>query len=335
MEHEARNHKFDFLRFVAATLVIVAHSYSLLNYHVIDYLGSIGVAIFFTISGYLITQSWLFSPHVVKFLVKRMLRIIPGLGICIFITVIIIGPLCTKLPFSIYFSHPATYTYLHNIFLYPLQFSLPDVFSTNKTGYLVNHSLWTLPVEFSVYLVLMIMGVIGILMKKRIYLLLVFLLIITDQLAFSFLPWYRTHKLYDIAINGIVSYCIYFFVGSICYLYRKQIPYTFLIFIFACAIFYFSFKFPVLLVCWYIAIPYIILYFVNHPIIKTSITKKLGDPSYGMYLYSMPIQQMLIYFFPFFTPVYVLVLSFVGSVMAGSVSWRFVEARILRLKKYI
>lgn len=74
--HQSNN--FDFLRFVAAFFVVFGHSFALLNLMKIEplivlsngglYSGTLGVYIFFVISGYLILSSWDRNPVPIKFL---------------------------------------------------------------------------------------------------------------------------------------------------------------------------------------------------------------------------------------------------------------------------
>lgn len=66
---------FDFLRFLAAVMVIFSHSYALLKlnqpFHFST--GEIAVFMFFIISGFLIAKSWDEQPDVKTFLRKRIL----------------------------------------------------------------------------------------------------------------------------------------------------------------------------------------------------------------------------------------------------------------------
>lgn len=58
---------------------------------------------------------------------------------------------------------------------------------------------------------------------------------------------------------------------------------------------------------------------------------KIGDLSYGIYIYSFPIQQTLMYYFKFST--YKLIyLSIILSLIFGFISWHLVEKKALILK---
>lgn len=99
---------FDFVRLLAAYAVLVSHQNVLMGHPdlMIDdriSLGALGVAIFFTISGYLVTQSWLSDPHPVRSAVKRILRIWPALFVVTVIAALVVGPLVSSFTAKEYF----------------------------------------------------------------------------------------------------------------------------------------------------------------------------------------------------------------------------------------
>src|SRR5437588_6603714 len=124
-----RRNNFDLLRLVAAVSVIFSHAF-LLSENSQDHdplmiltggqtiLGVVGVFVFFTISGYLITQSFDATASPPVFLAKRALRIFPGLLLCLLVCAFVIGPLVTGLPPAEYFTRRVTYLFLlHNAVL--------------------------------------------------------------------------------------------------------------------------------------------------------------------------------------------------------------------------
>ncbi len=153
---------FDLLRLIAATLVIYSHSYPLLGITPPDIVtrilpftngGTLGVWIFFIISGYLNTKS-IKNNNAFAFLINRSLRIFPGLVVALLFSIFVIGPLCTNLPMSDYFINHKTWQYIHqNLFLSP-NYILPGVFDGNRFKSVVNGSIWTLPTEALLYLTL-------------------------------------------------------------------------------------------------------------------------------------------------------------------------------------
>lgn len=154
-----RNNNFDILRLLCALLVIVSHSYALLNLHGDEplqkmthliILSDIGLCGFFTISGYLILNSLLNSQSILSYLAKRFLRIFPGLLVCL-IVVIAICSLFYDGQIG-YWLQKQTYSFLYNnLGLYTIQYEIPDVFANNPFN-TVNGSLWTLAHEFTLYL---------------------------------------------------------------------------------------------------------------------------------------------------------------------------------------
>src|SRR5271157_4731587 len=166
-----RNNTLDVLRLISAVFVIFHHSYPLTgNPSMFAYLGTIAVSTFFVISGYVIAQSWFSDPTPLKFFWKRMLRLVPGLAAVLIFTIFIIGPINTSLPLKEYFFNINTWKYSIVIFIFsPLQ-TLPEVFMSNPYPIAINGSLWTIPLELRMYILLCIMGVIGILKDKRLLL---------------------------------------------------------------------------------------------------------------------------------------------------------------------
>lgn len=158
-----RANNFDALRLVAAFLVLVSHSFPIAG----DAepvssggltIGAFGVCIFFAISGFLVTQSWIRQPRVGRFVIKRCLRIFPALAGVLVVTTYVLGPVVTSLSLSEYLSNPATHAYaVHNLSL-RTDYLLPGVFETVPYPNAVNGSLWTLPIEMRAYVAIAIIG---------------------------------------------------------------------------------------------------------------------------------------------------------------------------------
>jgi peptidoglycan/LPS O-acetylase OafA/YrhL len=122
MDQVSRLNNFDLMRLFGAVLVIYGHSYPLTGAvgpgFAANGIATIGVKIFFVVSGYLIAQSWLRDPNLFRFLIRRCLRILPALFVLVLVTAFMLGPWLSRLPASEYFAHPGTYNYLKNIVLY-------------------------------------------------------------------------------------------------------------------------------------------------------------------------------------------------------------------------
>ncbi len=145
---------FDALRLLGAFLVLVNHSMELSGDKGFGFGGmsvsTAGVKIFFSISGYLIANSWMTDPNVARFLFRRARRIVPALMAVVLLSIFVLGPFFTSLPFDAYASNPLTKRYFGNLFFY-VSYALPMVFDQNLHPNAVNGSLWTLPAEVGMY----------------------------------------------------------------------------------------------------------------------------------------------------------------------------------------
>lgn len=155
---------FDCLRLIAAALVVVHHARVLngMPPWMIGWgpdPGALGVGMFFVISGYLVTASLRRTSGVGTFLAKRVLRIAPGLLAALLLSACVLGPLVSSLPVSEYFGGAAPWLYvLKNLSLYAVTYDLPGVFAHAPFPNVVNGSLWSLRLEFTAYLGLALLG---------------------------------------------------------------------------------------------------------------------------------------------------------------------------------
>lgn len=151
-----RHNNINFIRFIAASAVIYGHMAHLMGVNVPllcgEEISSLAVKVFFVLSGYLITQSYFRDGHPFRYLVRRVFRIFPGLIFVVCVTTLLFGPLLTVLSPYEYFTNPHTWDYLFNCLLRP-RYSLPGVFTDVPYPNAMNGSLWTLPVEFAMYLI--------------------------------------------------------------------------------------------------------------------------------------------------------------------------------------
>ena len=104
-----RDNNFNVVRFIAAGLVLVSHSWPLTGTpgepleRIAGFsLGHLGVDMFFVVSGFLVTGSLFARNSLRSFLRARALRIFPALVVCAFGTAFGIGPLVTHLPVARY-----------------------------------------------------------------------------------------------------------------------------------------------------------------------------------------------------------------------------------------
>lgn len=157
-EKDDRHNNINIIRFIAAAMVIYGHMSHLIGAPMPLLFGqevsSIAVKVFFVLSGYLIAQSLMRDNHTFRYFVRRTFRIFPGLIFICFVAAFVLGPLLSSEGLRAYFTNSAPYEYfIKNSLMNPV-YALPGVFENNLYPNAVNGSLWTLPVEFSMYILL-------------------------------------------------------------------------------------------------------------------------------------------------------------------------------------
>jgi len=336
MSSSARKNSFDIVRFLAATFVILSHSYALVglpepqigNIH----LGGFSVWVFFILSGFLISFSWKQYPRFDVFMAKRSLRIFPGLIVAIILTMIVMGFLST-LTYRDYITHHETASYLNNILLLRPQYSLPGVFTNNIYPAAVNGSLWTLAYEFFMYFAVAMLGVFSLLKKRRIeyvwaILFLLNILSVCKPGALSFSIFYLDMRL-------IVQMGLMFFSGVLLQMYDKKIVYKNKYWISSLVLFFALATILPLYTALFggLLLAYGIIGFSKKPYFSNF--SKYGDFSYGLYIYAYPVQQTVWYFTKTTSPLKMFALAFTTSLILGITSWYLVESRFIKLKKHI
>jgi peptidoglycan/LPS O-acetylase OafA/YrhL len=78
--------------------------------------------------------------------------------------------------------------------------------------------------------------------------------------------------------------------------------------------------------------PYIVFYVVYLPKGKILNFNKLGDCSYGLYIYAFPIQQLIIHYYTGASILEVTVYSSIFTLILALISWHFVEKKALSYK---
>ena len=336
-----RRNNFDFLRFVAAILVIFGHSYAIAIGSLADeplwrfsgqqfHSGILAVRIFFIISGFLIAASYDRVGQVAVFARNRALRIFPGLVAAVVVTMLVIGPLATTLPLSAYFRDPQTYAYLKTLTLrlHGANDLLPGVFKGNPLAGSVNGSLWTLFYEVVCYVFAGAIGAVG-LLRQRVLLLVFVTSMVIRPVVLLIAPGSRL-------LGGESLYlgqC--FAAGMLCYLYRDSIPINGRLMLIALtgwiagtALGFGTLLLPVLGT-------YTIMVLAFSPRIRLHGFARRGDYSYGLYVYAFPVQQMIVqtvgrpmsHWWNFLIAVPI-------TLLLAFLSWNLVEKRFLALKPH-
>lgn len=328
----------DLVRLFAAIQVVLTHAFTHLHTNATwqKWMGVLpGVPIFFFISGFLIYRSYVKSESIKNFFLNRFLRIYPALWVCLFLSVLslfLVGYLSLA-----HIAVPSFWVWIlaQSTFF---QFFNPEFLRGFGVGAL-NGSLWTISLELQFYVLTPI--VFWIVSKHRILfpiLLSLFLLAnaIKDVMPFhgvllkcymvTFVPWFgmfllgawlstrldvvqsilRIRLLYIIALLGAADY--------VCYQFGLVIGGN--------EINAISFVFLVLLI---LKVSYT----------KPDLSRQLlhnNDISYGVYIYHMPIINLMIFLGLLGGLQWVFVVVVLVCVMAA-LSWFLVEKPVLSLKK--
>lgn len=330
-----RNNNFNLFRFGAASFVFIQHSFDLTSAPLHWFFARIlwaSVPIFIIISGFLVTKSWAESRPG-PFFLKRFLRIFPALLCATLFAAFVIGPLVTAAPLSRYMNHPLTLDYLKNIFLYPIYYYLPGVFNRNPVPMAVNGSLWTLPIEVFLYGVLAVIGLAKVLPKRPLGAVLIVCSLLCLDLLFDAKLTAQPLFLFTMPAKYLLSLSIYFFIGSLYYLYRSRIPLHAPSAAIALILLLVTFKYPVGNIASYLLLPYIVIQFAYTALPGSALFRKV-DLSYGIYVYAFPLQQTAIHFFNGSLPRSLYFPAAFGVLLILSyLSWRYVEKPCMGLKK--
>jgi peptidoglycan/LPS O-acetylase OafA/YrhL len=290
--------------------------------------GTFAVNCFFIISGTLVYKSYLNSKTLSLFFKKRFCRIYPAY-IFSLILAVLIGALASKNNFIEFFSEFNTFKYLfaNLFFLNFLQPTLTDVFSSNPLPE-INGSLWTIKNEICLYFCVPFFFWLNKKIPSRITLL--FILAISAIWIYYFTRVYD--GIYAESISRAFVAQLSLFYAGIYMVDRSRISKThaFSMFIILFLMYFIKYSF-----LYYLLLPiclaYLVIFIAFYEVKKINRQlQKLGDLSYGIYLYHFPIIQYCIYLdlykdYPvigfILTMLFVLVLSFF--------SWHFLEKRFL------
>ena len=299
---DRRSNNFDALRLFAAWCVLFGHCYPLAGLNVadpfsrvvgIDTLGGLGVSIFFVLSGYLVTLSWQRSTGIAVFLWKRIRRIYPALIVCVLISALLLGPILTTLDLASYVVHQQTSDYIKNSTAWSTHYVLPGVFSKNVYPNAVNGSLWTLPYEIRCYLVVVVVGVLPFALRFKVLLttLLLSAMLVQRPVVPPASPFDQVFGLN----YYMVKLGLFFAVGATYACWRDQLVASCWVGALALLAAWSLPDSSLRNLLWILALSSFILgVALNLPWLP-KLPEKMGDWSYGLYLYAFPVQQLLSY----------------------------------------
>ncbi|HUD42909.1 MAG TPA: acyltransferase [Dokdonella sp.] len=321
------------VRLVAALAVLFGHSYALAGLGMAEadpvrrllgqtYSHFIGVMMFFTLSGLLITLAWQRRPNLPYFLRSRALRILPALFVCAVASALLLGAAMTTLPAAAYFGSTQPWRYVAgNASLLDLQWTLPGVFASNPTTDYVNGSLWTLPVESGLYLAVAALGLAGLLTRRA--------WIASVAIVLAAALWLRVPLLSGEQVSIETALIVFFAFGAWCCVNRAWLPLSTPILLILAAAAWLAFGTPLYQPLLALGIAYGTLWLAYVPRLPQG---RWGDLSYGTYLWGFPVQQTLIAVAGLRDPLSIFAACLAPTLILAWLSWRLVEQPALRYK---
>ena len=326
----------DLLRLVAAALVLYSHQHVLLGLDEPTFfgwttVGGLGVSVFFFLSGFLVWSSWVRDPDLYRFFLRRALRIFPGLWLLVVLTIFVLGPLLSDVSLSAYFGDTQTWRYLSNAWLLT-RYTLTGVFTDNPYPAIVNGSLWTLPIEFFCYATLAVVGIW--LRRFARWSVLWMLLAMSVAVAAAWLgplQWgvrLTTHFEMVACFWWGVGYAAWTLIKDDAQK-RKLFLWMALLLVTTVGLGSRGVERTAVLLC---AASLVVM--ALHTNVGARLTDKLGDLSYGMYIFAFPVQQLLVFWGrnqEWSLELHLFLSLFLTSALAY-ISWHGLEKQALRLK---
>lgn len=334
---ENRTNNLDGLRLTGALLVLVGHGFALVGRgpETPQWGGfsmeTLGVVIFFSISGYLIAASWASKRDLVAYFTARSLRIFPALAVVVTITALVLGPLASTLGVRDYFSDPLTTDYFRNILLYHND-ALPGFGADLPFPNAVNGSLWTLSMEFTCYLLVPLLC-----LRSRRFRLVALLVAVGVLVWMANQPPDTLDRFWGYRPERFARLALFFMGGALVRLAVEKwgrqvlrpdvavglvVLHVLLQQLRPDNIYYFA---------WF-TLPYVVLVIgmASTPYFRRA--ARFGDLSYGMYLWAFPVQQLVVLWIgPQRMLVNLTIVAVVTAALAF-VSWHAVEKPSLALK---
>ena len=333
IDHAGKNN-FDCVRLLAALAVLYSHQVKLTDRGIVAVssyhdLGKIGVLVFFAMSGYLVAQSWERDPSLWRFMARRMLRIWPGLICVVLLLVFALGPALTALPVRDYFQAPQTWDYLGHIWFVIREQHLPGVFSGHAIER-VDGPLWTIPIEAGWYVVLAVLGIMGVLRHR-----------------FALLALFLACAVYVFGIYGAenegvdrfweLEFGLFFLYGA-CLHHFRQVwqprPRRAALLVIGSSVAAHALGHEYIAIL--IVLPYFVILFgqASTPIVRDA--GRRGDFSYGIYIYSFPVQQTVIALTANRLALAEgTIISVALTFVLAWASWHLIEKPVLGLKRFL
>lgn len=297
--------------------------------------GAIAVDVFFIASGFFIAASFSYKTNLKSFVMARALRIFPGLFVVTALSACILGPVFTTLSITEYFSdyHWLQYLVKNSLLITGIEYNLPGVFTQNPYPLAVNGSLWTLPYEIKMYFLLVVFCSLFSYIQRSLKLSIYTNRRFFTSLTLAALCLHLVNFFQEFYEGEFLKLFFMFFVGSTFFFFKDKIHLnkqyglaTISLLLASCihpTTFFITYTF---------CLAYIVFYLAYIPKGAIRSFNKIGDYSYGIYIYGFPVQQIVAASIPGISILAMISVSFLITVVLATLSWNLIEERALRLK---
>ena len=322
----AHNNTFGALRLVAALLVTFSHSWPLAlgsgvaepPYPLLPFsLGTVGVYIFFAISGMLVTQS-LMSNSLPRYAWHRLLRIFPALFVCLLFTTFIVAPLFGTGLGWFFTAEPYRHVVVNTLLFKDAETGVSGVFASNPLPSALNDPIWTLVWEVRAYLLLVLIVPLG---RKWWGLALTLGLVILSALLVPF------------PAPQIPRFLMAFFLGGLICQFDLADRHRGLIAAVAVLPLFTTYGTPLFdwaFTIWIVAA----VFAIGNIRTNAFLVLRRFDPTYGIYLYSWPMAQILVSLFRIADPWVLALLTVLGAGTLATGSWFLIERPAMALRDW-
>jgi len=335
-DYKGRDNNFNLIRMIAAMLVIATHAFGITGSTRFEPMvrgfgigqGDVGVDIFFFLSGFLVSKSWS-GKTCMEFAWARCTRIYPALAVSTIISTVVVGIFFCNVSLRQFLGSASTVSYLaHDVTVLPgvgARLLLPGAFGLANPPF--NLSLWTLPHELGMYILLAIIGLAVGLRPAWVAL--------VAALGAAAAVLGETAHLHVMEIDR-ARFLYFFFTGSLAFTLRERIVLSGRIALITVAVVALAViaHAPILFrdAALVIGLPYVVLWCAYVPAGALRLWNALGDYSYGTYIWAFPIQYGLFAEGIATTPARSFFFTTPLVLLCAIASWHLIERPALQLE---
>lgn len=280
---------------------------------------------FFVISGFLITAAWIRRPHLKEYWASRVLRIFPGLWVCLVVIAFVAAPIAAKIEnTSVSLSSELGYV-LNNALLNVAYIGIDGTPTGVPYPGIWNGSIWTLFFVLLCDVMVSVLGFLG-LLKRRWTIPILFVAALCWAAYVSYQPTGQS------MVQMLARFSVVFLAGAMFYQYQNKVPARWSLVALCAAIVVASgFTQNYRLIG---ALPLAYAVIVSGALVRRA--RLRNDLSYGVYIYAFPVQQLLATFgLAPLNPFLFFGISTVAVMPVAAASWFLVEKRATAWKNRI